>query len=152
MPDLVRSVEIQAPPDIVWSVWSDLGRWPEWTASITSIEPLSPGPLAVGLRVRVRQPRLPPAEWRVTQMDSGRGFAWVSTAPGVLVTATHLIEPAPGGSHAVLGIAYRGPVARLIGFLTRGLTERYLALEAAGLKRRSEELARRSPGNPLEPA
>ena len=59
--ELTRSIDIDAPPGIVWEVWSDIARWHEWTASITSIDPLGPGPLAVGLRARVRQPKFPPA-------------------------------------------------------------------------------------------
>jgi hypothetical protein len=38
-----------------------------------------------------------------------------------------------------LAISFEGPVARLVGWLSRSLTERYLRLEAAGLKARSEE-------------
>jgi hypothetical protein len=38
----------------------------------------------------------------------------------------------------VLHLRYEGAVGTLLARLTRGITNRYLALEAAGLKRRAE--------------
>ena len=135
----ITSIDIQAPPAVVWAVWTDLERWPEWTASVSRVERLDSGPLAVGLRVRIRQPKFPPAVWRVTDVDEGRSFTWVSESPGARVTGSHRIEPHAGGSRATAAITFAGPVARLVGWLSRSLTERYLQLEAAGLKARSEE-------------
>jgi hypothetical protein len=133
------SVEISAPPERVWAVMRDVERWHEWTATVRSIERLDSGaPLGVGNRVRVRQPRLPPAIWRVTDLIDGRGFTWVTSGAGVRVTARHSVEPSPGGTRARLSVEFSGPFGPLAGRLTRGLNERYLGIEAAGLKRRSE--------------
>jgi len=51
------SIDIQAPTEVVWAVWSDIERWPEWTASVARVERLDPGALAVGLRARIHQPK-----------------------------------------------------------------------------------------------
>ena len=40
------AIDIDAPADLVWSVYSDVVGWPAWTASVTSVE-LSPGMLSV---------------------------------------------------------------------------------------------------------
>jgi len=90
--DFSRTVGIPAPLPLVWSVMSDLERWPEWTASISLVKRLSPGPLQVGSRVRIHQPKLLPAFWRVTELNPGVGFTWVSRAPGVRVTARYTAE------------------------------------------------------------
>ena len=119
----------------------DVERWHEWTPSIRSIERLDGGPFAPGSRARVRQPKLPPATWEVTDLSEGRGFTWVSRAPGLLVTGVHTVAATPSGSRATLSIAYDGLMGGLLAWLTRGLNQRYIELEAAGLKRRSEETA-----------
>jgi uncharacterized membrane protein len=133
------SVEIQAPPPRVWSVMADVERWPEWTASVRSVKRLDTGPLAVGSRARIQQPGLPPAWWKVVVVDEGRGFTWVSRGPGIRVTARHQVEPAANGSRAALSLEFGGLFGGLLAKATSGINDRYLGMEAAGLKRRSEE-------------
>jgi hypothetical protein len=77
----------------------------------------------------------------VTALDPGHGFTWKSGAPGVWVHAHHTVDAIATGSRATLRLHYEGLLARLISRLTRPITNRYLAMEASGLKRRSEERA-----------
>jgi carbon monoxide dehydrogenase subunit G len=132
------AVEIAAPPERVWAVMSEIERWAEWTPSVTRVERLDPGPLAVGHRARIRQPRLLPAVWRVTAIEPGRGFTWVTRSAGLRATGGHRVEPAGSGSRAELTLRFEGPLAGLVARLFGALTTRYLALEAGGLKERSE--------------
>jgi uncharacterized protein YndB with AHSA1/START domain len=132
------TTEISAPPERVWEVMSDIDRWHEWTPSITSVERLRDAPLAVGSQARVRQPKLPPAVWTVTAIDPGRSFTWVSSSPGVRVVGHHAVESTDGGSRATLSIDMQGLLGGLVGQMTKGITERYIGLEATGLKARSE--------------
>ena len=53
---------------------SDVERWPQWTESVTSVQRLEPGPLAMGSRARIKQPRLLRATWQVTAIEAGRSF------------------------------------------------------------------------------
>jgi uncharacterized membrane protein len=138
MKDFSISVRIDAAPDRVWAVMRDIDRWHEWTPTITSITRLDDGPFAIGSRARVRQPRLPPADWRVTSLEENRGFDWESRAPGVRVLGRHRIEPLDGGSRVTLSIQYSGIAGSLLGRMLASLNRRYIALEADGLKRRAE--------------
>jgi uncharacterized protein YndB with AHSA1/START domain len=138
MTEFGTAVAISAPPERVWAVMSDIERWPEWTASVTRIERLDAGPLAVGHRARIRQPRLLPAVWRVTELEPGRGFTWVTRSPGVRATGRHWVEAALGGSRAHITLRFDGILASLVARLVGELTTRYLGLEARGLKERSE--------------
>lgn len=133
------TVDIAAPADRVWAVMSDVERWHEWTPSITRVTLLRKGALAVGSRALVRQPKFPPALWRVTELVPGRSFTWVSVAPGLRVIGRHAVELTVNGTRAVLTLELKGMVGGLWGRLTRGITERYIAFEAAGLKARGED-------------
>lgn len=123
---------IACPAERVWTVLSDVERWPEWTASMTSVE--LDGPLEVGTTVKIRQPRLPATTWTVTEHVPGRSFAWRSTAPGSTVIGQHEVTPrGDGTSRLRLTLDQTGPLGSLVGLVYRGLTRRYVQMEADGL-------------------
>lgn len=117
----------------------EVERWHEWTPSIQRIVKLDSGPLHIGSRARVYQPKLLPAVWQVSEIDAGRSFVWVSRAPGALVTGRHRVDSLDNGSSRVtLSVDYSGPIGRIVGRVFGNLTERYIAMEANGLKHRCE--------------
>jgi carbon monoxide dehydrogenase subunit G len=136
------TIDIQAPHDRVWAAVCDIEHWSEWTPTVISVRPLDPGPLAVGSRAIVRPPKLLPARWQITELEEGRGFSWITRGPGISVTARHTIEGAANGSRATLSLDFSGALGPLCAPLTRGLTARYLAIEARRLKKRAEAQAR----------
>jgi uncharacterized membrane protein len=132
-------IDIEAPVDRVWEVLRDVERWPEWTSTVTSVRRLDDGPLAVGSRARIEQPRIPPTEYVVTELEPSRSFTWVATGPGVRTTARHLLEAlGTGGTRVTLAVEQAGLVGAVMGRFYRRLTDRYLATEAEGIKARSE--------------
>ncbi|MGE7433344.1 SRPBCC family protein [Kitasatospora sp. NPDC001175] len=134
------TVEVAASPARVWQVLADVERWPSWTATVSEVRRLEEGPFGVGSTVRIRQPRLRPAVWQVTVYEVGRCFVWQSGAPGVLTVAEHRIDPrTAGGADVTLTLGQFGPAAPVIGVVYGPLTRRYLAIEAAGLKRAAEQ-------------
>ena len=136
------SVDIAAAVEDVWAVLVDVERWPRWTASMSEVTMLDSGPLAVGTRVRIKQPKLPPAVWQVTELEPRRGFAWKSPAPGATTIADHRLTPTSDDKTAVtLSVTRTGALAGLLDFLFRGVTRKYVSLEAEGLKRRCESAA-----------
>ena len=138
------TIVIPAPQPVVWSVISDIERWPEWTPSIFRVKKLSAGPLQVGSRARVHQPKLPPAYWRVTEFSPGVRFTWVSVAPGVRVTARHEVQGTANGCVATLSIDYEGLLGGLLARWVGELNHRYLTMEANGLKSRCTEWVAKS--------
>ena len=133
------SVTIDAQPAAVWAALTDIEHWPELTASITSVRLLQPGKLAVGVEAQIRQPKLPPTTWRVTELEPEVSFTWIARAPGVVTTAGHVLTAEAGGGVTVLlSVEHRGPLAPVVHALTGRLTRRYMGMEAAGLKSRAE--------------
>lgn len=137
------SVEIEAPPQLVWDVFTDVEHWPEWTASVRSLVGLDGPTLAVGRRFAIKQPGMQKLVWKVTAIDPGSSWTWVQRSPGVLVTASHWVTAQPGGRTLVRQqLDQRGVLGALVGRLMLKKSKRFLQLEAQGLKARSEQLSR----------
>ncbi|MET0458777.1 MAG: SRPBCC family protein [Ilumatobacteraceae bacterium] len=132
-------VTIDAPIERVWDVYSDVERWPEWTASVTSLTLIEGTEVALGTRARIKQPRFPNLVWEVTEVEPGVSWTWVSRSPGARTVATHLLRSTgPSSTTVEQVIEQTGVLGSLVGRLTRRLTRRYLAMEAAGLEQRVE--------------
>lgn len=76
--------------------------------------------------------------WRVAEIQEGRGFVWITRAPGVSVRAHHWVESEGGGTTATLSLRFDGLLGGLVGLATAGLNSSYLDIEAESLKRRCE--------------
>jgi uncharacterized membrane protein len=138
--DIQATIEISAPPERIWAVMSDVERWPEWTPTVTSVEMLDGGPLRVGVRARIRQPRLPAAVWTVTALDPGRRFTWQSVVPGLTSVGDHRIDVRGTStiSRVTLTLTWHGWMTPIIRLFFGRRSRRYVQLEAESLKRRSE--------------
>jgi uncharacterized membrane protein len=135
------SIEIDAPAVTVWDVFSDVTRWSEWTASVKSITALDGPQLALGARFAIEQPRLPKVVWEVTAVDPGHSWTWRSRSLGTTTCGWHEVTPLHDRRTLVRqGIDQRGPLAPVVGLLVARLTQRYLELEAKGLKAQSERV------------
>lgn len=135
------SIEIEAPASVVWTVYADVEHWSDWTASVDRVVGLDGAQLAVGRRFEIKQPRFPKLVWEVTEVDPGRSWTWVQRSPGGTTVAVHEVVDLGGGRTDVRQrLDQGGPIGALVGRLTAGITRRYLAMEAAGLKARSEQV------------
>lgn len=135
-----RSIEIDAPQQRVWDVLTDIEAWPQRIATVEAVELLTAPPFRVGSRVRLRQPKLPEGTWEVTAWDAPSSFEWHQQASGVTTVAGHRVEAlGPDRARLTLTIGMRGLLVPVVGRVYRGLTERYLALEAQGMQAAAEE-------------
>ena len=72
-------------------------------------------------------------------LEPGKQFTWEQRQPGSTVVAHHECTPLPdGGTRVELAVVMSGVLGGVVGRLYRKLTDRYLAMEAAGLKARAE--------------
>jgi uncharacterized protein YndB with AHSA1/START domain len=140
MRQFTKTILIKSPPTKVWRVIEDVTRWHEWTASITKVTLVDSNVLKVGGVVMIKQPKFPVAKWVVTEIKPNVSFTWVSTNPGIVVTASHTITPTAEGSHVALQLTFSGWLSGLFAALTAAINMRYMTMEAEGLRARCESL------------
>jgi uncharacterized membrane protein len=134
-----KTIEIDAPQQRVWDVLSDLEAWPQRIETVDTVELLTPAPLTTGSRVRLKQPKLPEGVWEITAWNVPSFFEWTQKSSGVTSVAGHRVE-ALGERRArlTLTLDMRGVLIPIIGRFYKGLTNRYMGLEAEGMKRAAE--------------
>jgi hypothetical protein len=136
---LTTSADARADLATTWAVLRDVTDWPRWTASMTTVERLDQGPLALGSRARIKQPGMQPLVWEVTTFSESTEFSWTNRSPGVVTVGRHLLGVnADGSTRITLELHQTGPLAGLLHLLFGRRNRRYLGLEAAGLKAASE--------------
>lgn len=134
-----QSIDIDAPQQRVWDVLSDLEAWPRRIETVDVIELLTPAPVGEGSRVRLKQPKLPEGTWEVTVWDAPSFFEFRQKAGGVSNIAGHRVEALEEGrSRLTLILEMRGLPVLVIGVFYKGLTNRYMTIEAQGMKRAAE--------------
>jgi uncharacterized protein YndB with AHSA1/START domain len=80
MKTMSATIQIDAPPQAVWAVLTDLGRYPEWNPLFREAS----GQVAVGNRIRLRSVhpangRLMTVKPKITVADPGAELRWVSS-------------------------------------------------------------------------
>jgi uncharacterized membrane protein len=138
-----ESIEIEAPRHRVWEVLSDLEAWPDHIETVEVVEMLTPGPPAVGSKVRLRQPKLPEGTWDITVWDPPSFFEFRQKSGGVGTTAGHRVEElADDRSRLTLILEMKGGITPIVGLFFKELTQSYMNTEARGIKKEAE-----SPGS-----
>ncbi|HSK94945.1 MAG TPA: SRPBCC family protein [Candidatus Angelobacter sp.] len=133
------SIDIDAPAQRVWEVLSDLEAWPRRIETVESVELLTPAPITTGSRVRLKQPKLPEGTWDVTEWKAPTFFAWTQKTSGTTSVAGHRVQPLDEGrSRLTLTLEMRGFLIPIVALFYRDLTNRYMTLEAEGMKRAAE--------------
>jgi uncharacterized membrane protein len=134
-----KSIEINAPQQRVWDVLSDLEAWPRRIETVDVVELLTPAPITKGSRVRLKQPKLPEGTWDITVWDAPSYFEWTQKTGGVTSVAGHRVDAmGEGRARLTLTLDMRGFLIPVFGGFYKGLTNRYMNLEAEGMKRAAE--------------
>ena len=114
-------VVIQAAPEAVFKYVSDLTRHPEWSGGRLKIEPVAPGPVAVGSQYHshgdVAGQKDRPNELRVSQYQPPARFAFVAQDAdfgGVLHEFT--FEPQAGGTLLQRTVTISMPALKALAF------------------------------------
>ena len=133
------SIDIDAPEERVWDVLSAIGAWPQRIATVDTVELLTPAPITTGSRVRLKQPKLPEGTWDITVWDAPTYFEWTQKTGGTASVAGHRVEAlGEGRARLTLTLDMRGLLIPIMALFYKDLTNRYMNLEAEGMKRAAE--------------
>lgn len=133
------SISINASQETIWKVLSDVTHWNEWTPTVTKVEVLDTPELKLNNRYKVYQPRLQPAVWSVTVLESPSSFIWESKMPGMVMVAEHTLKSTGiNQNELMLSFSFQGVLGAIIGRLYRKTVQNYLATEAQSLKKQVE--------------
>ena len=136
-----ESIDIDAPQERVWEVLSDLEAWPRRIETVDFVELLTPAPISKGSRVSLKQPKLPEGTWDITVWDPPSFFEWRQKAGGITSVAGHRVEMLKEGrSRLTLSLDMRGLLIPVIALFYKDLTNRYMTIEALGIKRAAESV------------
>ena len=120
-----KSIDIDVPPQRI--------------ETVDVVELLTPAPITTGSRVRLKQPKLPEGTWDVTVWDPPSYFEWTQKMSGATSVAGHRVEAlGEGRARLTLTLDMRGLLIPIVALFYRKLTNRYMDLEAEGMKRAAE--------------
>ena len=142
--------DIAAPPEVVYTVVTDIAHWQDFIRAIERLEILNSGPIAVGTKfreTRVMLGRSATEEMTVATLDPPRRFDLTAENHRTRYRARHDIEPLPGGTR--LHLTFEGTAVTLgaklgmaIGFLFKGAVKKQLQSDFADIKAEAERRAR----------
>lgn len=139
--EIIDEITIRAPQERVWALTTAIEGWPAIMPTVTSVERLDTGPLAVGSRARLKQPAQRPATWVVTELDAPRRFAWVSRRGWLELAASHDLRAE--GDHVVnrLSVAITGAGSSIVGRVIGPAVRRTIRIENERFKAQAESAA-----------
>ena len=135
-----REIQVSAPPEVVWEVLTDFGRWPEWNPEVKSMS--FEGPLAPGSMFR----------WKagpgtivstLEELDPPRYVRWRGRTMSIAAMHEWRLEPRDGGTHVETEESFSGLIARL---LRRSLQKQLDGALEQGLEHLKRESERRAAG------
>jgi uncharacterized membrane protein len=133
------SLDIAAPVATLWALTLDVEAWPRITpTTMTSVDLLQAGPLAVGSSARIKQPGQRSKVWTVTEFVPEQRFAWQTRSRWLAITGRHVLEPTAAGTRNHLVIKLDGPLSRAIGPLVGRSIRRTIETENQAFKAAAE--------------
>lgn len=127
---------IASPPEKVWALQTDIARWPEWQADVSSAQ--LEGALAVGTTFRWKAKGLTIAS-TVEELEPGRRIGWTGSSIGMKAVHLWTFEPQDGGTRVVTEESLSGWFPSLLKVLAPAFLENSLTASLQALKSRAEQ-------------
>jgi hypothetical protein len=138
-------IEVDASPEIVWEVFTDINVWPSWNPDVKSA--VLQGPLHAGTQF----------EWKagpgtirstIQEVEQSRRIAWTGKTFGITAVHVYEFEPQGGGTIVESDESWDGLLVRLLrGRMTKTLQKS----TDSGLRHLKAEAERRGSGETSAP-
>jgi hypothetical protein len=139
MKTMSATILIDAQPMGVWTVLTDLSRYPEWNPLFREAS----GEIAVGERIKLRSVhpangRMMTVKPKIVTAEAGVELRWAASLPGIM-SGEHsfVLTPAGGSTRVVQSESFRGLLVPLSGKILARAEASFAELNEA-LKKRAE--------------
>ena len=142
--EISASVDIEAPPELVWSLVSDPARMPDWSPQCRKMIVRGKAPVGVGTRtfnINRRGPLFWPTRSKIKAFETGKRFAFTIAENGTVWSFD--LEPTTTGTRLTESRRAPNGVSNLSNFLTRtvlGGTENFEEELEAGMGQTLERI------------
>ena len=131
-----KSVVIQAPPEVVWRVHTDIDAWSQWNRSISSARLI--GPLAVGSAFKWKSGGLD-IESIVQALEPIHRVSWTGRSLGTEATHRWVLEPLDGATLVTTKESMEGWLVSVLKLLAPGFLDKSLDAWLRDLKLKAEQ-------------
>jgi len=108
-----HSIETDASPQSIWSLYSDVPAWPRWDQGLEWVT--LDGPFSAGTRGSLKVPNQDALAFRLVEVRPLNGFSDETYIPGLVITFDHsLTETASGKTRITHGVTITGPAAESV--------------------------------------
>ncbi len=142
MEGTVQSIEVSAPPQLVYETALDLEAYPDWATGVKQVEVLEEDDLGRPSRASfVADAMIKEISYTLRySYELANGFSWVAE-PGDDITAmdgSYEFNPLDDGGTEVLYALRVDPAFKVPGFLRRQAEKQIVSSALRGLKKRAE--------------
>ena len=111
----VHTVETDVPAAAIWALYEDVRTWPLWDDQAEAVT--RDGPFAAGTTGTMTFTGQDPLAYRLVKVEPEREFVDETPVGELVVTVSHLLEPAAGGLRVTYAARIDGPAdqAREVG-------------------------------------
>ena len=137
-----HSVIIDCPPQVVFSVYKDVGSWPEWDPDIEAVH--LEGEFAAGSKGWLKPVGAPKTATTMLQVVDNQSFIVESSLPLCKMRFEHELEPIGDKTKATHRVIFTGIAAPVFSRLVSGKINKTIDSTMQSLKNFSETLQAQS--------
>ena len=141
-----HTVRTTAPPEEIWSLWTDVARWPDWDTELASAS--LDGDFGLGATGTLKPERGPASRFTIAELSPGEGYAFMIGLPLCRLGVARRLAREAGGTSFTHEVSFEGPLSFVFGALLGGRYRWALPGVMENLRGEAEGAAERSGAAP----